>query len=492
MTRFAATALCLSLLFGLAPLTLADGTDLTTSASVSSEPCSADYLSATVNIKITVTSTASGAPATLMVSNNDGATFTPIGTIYVWSQSGRDKSAEVAFQAVVPSNTTTKFEVCAAQPGSNGNPNKSSCANLSIDPICASYIPRTTIDYTASGADFLVVGDWGNQADYTDMVNVATQMNTWASNYNSKFVLSLGVNFFKGGIYNYDGVQSINGLPTSMSVNDPKFSVLWKDVYLGTALAPLPWWLDLGNHDWYTLNSPFYEMQYQDPNWNLPDYFYVQRFALPQSKHATIIHLDTDLLFYGYSGKSSTDMATNFTTAGWLATANTSQKQLAWIDKALETANQDDYVIVVGEHPIFTCGSDVTGSVHMTDLYALIQKWKPTAYMNAHHHTLAYYLDGSTLEIQSGSAGNVDAACAPVTPPTCTMGGTVCSGYELPNTYGFAHAQLTGSDFSIEFVKETGVSWKQTSLGPRTPVTGVTATLTPLPGSGDPSIHKQF
>jgi hypothetical protein len=488
MTRFAATAVCLSLLLSLAPLTLADGTNLTTSASVSGELCSADYHSATVNIKITVTSSASAAPATVMVSNDGGATFAPIGTIYVWPQTGRDKSAEVAFQEVLPSNTTTKFEVCVAQPGGNGNPNKSSCANLSIDPICASYIPRTTTDYTANGADFLVIGSWGNDADYTDMVNVATQMNTWASNNNSKFVIALGNNFFKGGRYSYDGVESINGLPMSTSANDPKFTTLWKEVYSGAALSKLPWWLVLGNHDWYADNSPFYEMQYQDPNWNIPDYFYVQRFALPNSKHATVIYIETDLLFYGFEGKFN--MKDNFMTAGWttatttMSNETTHLKQLAWIDKALETANQDDYVLVVGHHGIFTCGSDASGSKYGALLYALIQKWKPTAYMSAHHWSLAYYLDGSTLEIQSGAAGNVDAVCAP--------SNLSATGSEVASTYGFAHAQLTGSEFAIEFVTENGVKVLNTSLGPRTPLVGVHADTTHLPPVGDPSIHKQF
>src|SRR5262249_35467201 len=150
---------------GTASLTHANGTDLTISASVSGRACSADDSKATVNIKILVTSTASAAPATLMVSKDGGATFTPICTISEWSQTGRDKSAELAFTAVLTANTPTKFEFCAAQPGSKGNPHQSSCADLSIDPTCASYIPSETLDYTASGADFLVIGAWGNQQD---------------------------------------------------------------------------------------------------------------------------------------------------------------------------------------------------------------------------------------------------------------------------------------------------------------------------------------
>jgi hypothetical protein len=340
-------------------------------------------------------------------------------------------------------------------------------------PNIPSYIPWKTFDYTASGADFLVIGDWGNQADITDMTNVATAMNSKASTSNSNFVISLGSNFYRGGIYAYDGVQS---------VDDPKFVDLWKDVYSGAALSQLPWWLILGNHDWYVTSSPTYEMQHQDPNWNIPDYFHVRRFALPNSKHATLIFIETDLLFYGYAGKTGTSMAANFQAAGWSAAANTQLKQLAWIDKALETANQDDYVLVFGHHPVFTCGVNAAVWSTGNKLDALIEKWKPTAYINSFHHTLAYYVTDPTLQIQVGSGGNIDAPCAPLAPAT---------GSEVANTYGFADARLTGSQFEIEFVTETGVSAMQTSTPGRTPVVGVQADETYLPPAGDPSIHAQ-
>ena len=49
--------------------------------------------------------------------------------------------------------------------------------------------------------------------------------------------MSLGDNFYQGGIYDYSGVQS---------TEDAKFRTLWKDVYNGDTIAKLPWWLILG------------------------------------------------------------------------------------------------------------------------------------------------------------------------------------------------------------------------------------------------------
>jgi hypothetical protein len=146
-TRFALIVVCLSLWVGAASVTQADasssnGTNLATTASVSSTTCSADNTTATVHINVLITSTGSAAPASLLVSTDGGATFTGGGTISDWLHSGRDKSAELTLSEVLPANTTTQFEVCATQPGSNGNPDKNACTNLSIDSMCvAACVP---------------------------------------------------------------------------------------------------------------------------------------------------------------------------------------------------------------------------------------------------------------------------------------------------------------------------------------------------------------
>lgn len=138
-TRFALVALCLSLWVSAASVAQADnGTQLGITASVFSTTCSADDTSAVVHIDETITSTGSAAPTAVLVSTDGGATFTQQGTIQptAWSHSGRNKTAELVLSENLPANTTTQFEVCATQPGSNGNPDKSACANLSVNPSC--------------------------------------------------------------------------------------------------------------------------------------------------------------------------------------------------------------------------------------------------------------------------------------------------------------------------------------------------------------------
>ncbi|KAJ3164408.1 hypothetical protein HK101_000435 [Irineochytrium annulatum] len=353
---------------------------------------------------------------------------------------------------------------------------------------------KNPTDFSQKGLDFLIIGDCkyervslatilhfdalvrsgGNQADITDMQNTANYMDKWAKDKKSDVVMVLGDNFYQGGNFSYEGVQS---------VDDPKYKVLWEDVY-SDYLTSIPWWFILGNHDWYLNTSNTVELTYAQSNarWYEPDYFYTQRISLPNGAHASFIFIETDLFQYGYPGKKS--MSLNFVRAGWTAAAHTVEKQLAYIDAELEKANKDEFVFVMAHHPMFTCGSDVTGGVNMTQLGALVEKWKPTAYMNGHHHTLAYYVDNAgVMQVGIGATGNIDGACAPLY--------NVTGGGEVANTYGFGHAHLDDKAFKIQWVTETGEVVFDEKATPRTPVVGVKSDNTWLPPAGDVSISWQ-
>ncbi|KAJ3067883.1 Tartrate-resistant acid phosphatase type 5 [Podochytrium sp. JEL0797] len=338
----------------------------------------------------------------------------------------------------------------------------------------------TSVHYTKpavaqpASIDYLVVGDWGNVANLANMKNVAAAMDSWATQQNSSAVISLGDNFYgkAGTLYSYEGVQS---------VNDPKFTGLWSNVFNGPTLKNLPWWMILGNHDWYLKASQVYEMQYQNVNWNAPDFFYTKRVQVDTGVWASFIFIETDLFQYGYAA-SKNDLAVNFAMQGWNAASRTVEKQLAWIDNALAQANNDQYVFVIGHHPDFDCGSDVTSSFNMTQVTGLINKWSASAYFSGHHHTMAYYYTngGNTLQIQNGAGGNADAFCLPA---------SKAPGQELPNTFGFSHLNVNAQQATVDFITENNVVAFSASVGPRQPVTGVSADTTWLPTSLDPAVH---
>ncbi|KAJ3164407.1 Tartrate-resistant acid phosphatase type 5 [Irineochytrium annulatum] len=377
---------------------------------------------------------------------------TPVGYTAPTSVPTSDASSTVvASSTVAPSFTSTTTSATATSTALVKNPT----------------------DFSAKGIDFLIIGDWGNQADITDMQNTANYMDKWASANKSDVIMVLGDNFYQGGNFSYEGVQS---------VDDPKYKVLWEDVY-SDYLTSIPWWFILGNHDWYQNTSNTVELTYalSNPRWYEPDYFYTERLSLPNGAHASFIFIETNLIFYGYAGKKA--MGANFASAGWTNSAQTIEKQLAYIEAELEKANDDEFVFVMAHHPIFTCGTDAK-TANMTQLAAIVTKWKPTAYINGHHHTLSYYVDNAgIMQIGIGSTGNVDAACAPLY--------NVTGGGEVPNTYGFAHARLDDEAFTMQVITETGQIVFDVKATPRTPVVGVKSDNKFLPPAGDISISWQ-
>ncbi|KAJ8604122.1 hypothetical protein CTAYLR_001798 [Chrysophaeum taylorii] len=81
---------------------------------------------------------------------------------------------------------------------------------------------------------FLAVGDWGNDnsGQYAD----AKGMETVAEEINAAFVLLLGDNFYADGIQGTD--------------KSSRFETTFEDVYNGTALEAIDYYVIAGNHDW--------------------------------------------------------------------------------------------------------------------------------------------------------------------------------------------------------------------------------------------------
>ncbi|KAJ3121055.1 Tartrate-resistant acid phosphatase type 5 [Physocladia obscura] len=329
---------------------------------------------------------------------------------------------------------------------------------------------------SAETAGFLLIGDWGDDQNIEHVKKVADAMNIQATARNSSAVIALGDNFYAGGRYDYEGVKAID---------DVKFETLWADIYNGSAIESLPWYVVLGNHDWYTNDSNTFEMLYDSSKWQIPDFFYTKRFQIQTSTslfNASFIFIETDLLFYGYQ-QGSEAIPANFAKLGWSAANATVEKQLAWIDRALAEANNDQYVFLLGHHPTFTCVSHVLESVNMLSVLELVNKWKISAFVNGHQHSLAYYYtnDNNTLQIQSGAGGtSLALPCAPVN--------SSAPGKELAQTYGFSHLELSSSAAIFDFVDENSNTVFSASVSPRRPV-DVKVNCEFLTSACDSSIH---
>ncbi|KAJ3013036.1 UNVERIFIED_CONTAM: hypothetical protein HDU68_000900 [Siphonaria sp. JEL0065] len=233
-------------------------------------------------------------------------------------------------------------------------------------------------------------------------------------------------------------------------------------------------------NDWNNAGSATGELDHQSPLWVLPDYFYTKRVEVDTGVFASFIFIETDFLYYENAGYS-TSMANQFTSLGWSTAFNTTQKQLAWIENAIAAANNDAYIFVVGHHPIYTCGSNAL-TKSMPTLLSYVNKWNVSGYMNGHEHSLTGYLTNgnNTLQIQSGSGGKLDKACAP-------LDQNFTAGYETL-AYGFAHLKITKTRATVEWINKSGVKVLSLSVNARVPVVGQTPQPV-LAGPTDYAIH---
>ena len=83
---------------------------------------------------------------------------------------------------------------------------------------------------------FIVIGDWGEPKNVDNEIKNAIAMNEVARSSHTSFIVAVGDNFYHAGVTG----------PT-----DPKFQEVWESVYTGSEIQSLPWYVVMGNHDWY-------------------------------------------------------------------------------------------------------------------------------------------------------------------------------------------------------------------------------------------------
>ncbi|KAG9288457.1 hypothetical protein G9A89_015663 [Geosiphon pyriformis] len=265
--------------------------------------------------------------------------------------------------------------------------------------------------YEDESLDFLVVGDWGDlglKGDKNGELQrlVANAMEKYADKYNSKFIINVGDNFYEGGVYDYQGVKS---------VEDEKWKTIWLEVYKGK-LSTIPWYSVAGNHDWY--NNITAQIDYslnKNPRFFLPSLYYVRTSVIgPTRTKIAWIHIDTDLFFYDYNklDQSKKVMKENFLMMGWNLESAVEEK-IKWIEQKLIENQDAKWILVVGHHPLI--GSCIDNH-YMYRLQPLFEKHRVTAYFAGHNHVLEYkgpqdfspmahFISGSGSRLSEGCKG---------------------------------------------------------------------------------------
>ena len=158
----------------------------------------------------------------------------------------------------------------------------------------------------APSLPLVVVGDWGRYGS-DDQKAVATAMGRTAAAIRSRFVISLGDNFYE------DGVQS---------VTDRHWQESFEQVYTAPSLQT-KWDVILGNHDYRGNVQAQLDYARHSKRWQMPDRMFTRVEMLADGTVVEFFYIDTSPMISSYRGTKVRVDDQNV------------PAQLAWLDAAL-------------------------------------------------------------------------------------------------------------------------------------------------------------
>jgi tartrate-resistant acid phosphatase type 5 len=256
---------------------------------------------------------------------------------------------------------------------------------------------------------FSTIGDWGgaqiSEQDSTNVYAVANAMATTASVKHTKFIINTGDNFYWCGIQN---------------TSDPQISTDFELPYRG-ALMDLTWYSALGNHEYgYNVDA---QISYGQINsqWYMPARYYTKRIQMDGDNYMSLIFLDTSPCVSDYrkdDKKYWDPCSTEYPTCSQKSTdddfegpcqfnenirSQNCDTQYQWFKSAIMGVPADDWLVVVGHHPI--------DELDVKDFATVLIQHGFGLYLNGHTHTLnRYTLNYSGAYVTSGAGSLVDTA----------------------------------------------------------------------------------
>lgn len=268
---------------------------------------------------------------------------------------------------------------------------------------------------------FLLVGDWGRHG-WHHQRKVADQMGRTAQAINSRFVVSVGDNFYENGVE---------------SVSDPQWQSSFEDVYTASALQT-PWHVVLGNHDYRGNVQAQLDYASHSSRWRMPARYYTDTVTLPGGTRAAFYYLDTSPFIQKYYGSRVRVDGQN------------TQAQLDWLDAKL-AASTAEWNIVIGHHPVYTAHAPEYGHDH--DQPDLIARLNPIL----QKHNVPIYICGHDHLLQAVKMGDISYVCTGAGSETYQPGPAVRGGF-ISGSHGFMVARLSGSQLDYALVDETGAT----------------------------------
>jgi predicted phosphodiesterase len=266
---------------------------------------------------------------------------------------------------------------------------------------------------------FAVIGDWGMWGQ-EDQLKVAKAMDNIGSECPYDFIVSTGDNFYDAGVD---------------SVGDVLWDMSYEYVYTGPQLQ-CPWYVVLGNHDYR--GAPSAEIAYSNMSsrWKLPSKYFKEQFSSGGNESVEMFFMDSN----PYQ-KDLLSAAGSYPELNGQDTVS----QNGWIESGLRNSSAD-WKLVIGHHPLYTCGVRKNQPQHMRKFEGLFNETHVDAYFCGHEHDLQVHKpEGNVTYFVSGGGGSK----RPVhTPFEFT--------HFAQSTLGFMVVEITSGKMTVTSYNENG------------------------------------
>jgi len=239
-------------------------------------------------------------------------------------------------------------------------------------------------------ANFFLANDLGRNG-YYDQKPIAELMGVMAETIGPECIIAAG------DIHHFDGVQS---------VDDPLWMTNYELVYSHPELM-IAWLPVLGNHEYRGNTQAVLDYTRKSRRWNMAARYYTRVFR-EDSTSVRLIMLDTTPLIEKYRRESEKYPD---------ACLQRVEPQLEWLDAVLAAA-KEDWVIVVGHHPIYAeTSKDESERQDMQRLTDTILRKHGNVdmYLCGHIHNFQHLrMEGSDIDYVVNSSASLSRKVKPV------------------------------------------------------------------------------
>ena len=283
-------------------------------------------------------------------------------------------------------------------------------------------VAQNKIDYSVYDDKFnmYVANDLGRNG-YYDQKPIAELMGVMAEEVGPEFVIAAG------DVHHFEGVRS---------VQDPLWMTNYELIYAHPELM-IPWYPVCGNHEYRGNTQAVVDYSRISARWEMPARYYTKAFD-EEGTTVRIVWIDTTPLIDKYREENQKYPD---------ACLQDIDTQLQWLDATLAAA-QEDWVIVVGHHPIYadTEKDDIERQNMQARVDNILRKHRVDMYLNGHIHNFQHIrMPGSDIDYITNSSGSLSRKVQAV------EGTVFCSGEP-----GFSILSATPKTLELRMIGKTG------------------------------------